>query len=152
VTVVDPDTAEVVATYERQWQKVPTSSSDPVPRPRLLCARPGGLGDSVVRQRLPEELAGFPGNQDAADLGRDLRMPGDESGEVGWQAAVEGMRRAPGPAGSLDEATVGVSAAVAASRDARVSYDEEVDLSVYDGAPGLAGGGGKDGPAGELQA
>lgn len=152
VTVVDPETAEVVATYERQWRKVPTSSSDPVLQLKLLCARPGGFRDSVVRQRLPEELVRFLDNQDAADLGRDLRMLRDESGEVGWQAAVEGMRRALELTGSLDEATVGVSAAVAASRDARVSYDEEVDLSVYDGALRLVEGGGKDGSADELQA
>lgn len=106
----------------------------------------------MVRQRLPEELVRFLDNQDAADLGRDLRMLRDESGEVGWQAAVEGMRRALELTGSLGEATVGVSAAVAASRDARVSYDEEVDLSVYDGALRLVEGGGKDGSADELQA
>lgn len=152
VRVVDPDTGEVIAVYERQWRDVPTSSSDPVLQLKLLCARPGGFKDSVVRKSLPEELVEFLDARDAKDLRRDLRMLRDESAEVGWQAAVEGMRRSLDLTGSLDEATVALSSAVAASKDARISYDEEVDLSVYDGALRLIRGGDTDGPADELQA
>ncbi len=53
VRVVDEGTGEVVAEYEREWGSVPTDSSDPVPRLRLLCMRPTGWRDSVVRQSLP---------------------------------------------------------------------------------------------------
>ena len=152
VTVVDPGTAGGVATYERQWQKVPTSSSDPVLQLKLLRARPGGFRDGVARQRPPEGLVSFLGKQGPADLGRGLRMLRGESGGVGWRAAAEGMGRALELTGPLDEAAVGASAAVAAPRGARVSCDEEAGLSVCDGALRLVEGGGEDGSAGELQA
>ena len=56
VTVCDRETGEVVATYEREWGKAPTGSSDPLPRPRLPCMRPNGWrihspsGSKAIRQ------------------------------------------------------------------------------------------------------
>ena len=63
------------------------------------------------------------------------------SAERGWDAAVEGMARALAATGGVDRVSVALSAARAAAGDARTEYDERVDLSVYDGALGLAGGG-----------
>lgn len=152
VTVYDRHTSEVIATYERQWQDVPTSSSDPVLQLRLLALRPGGFKDSVVRQRLPEELVSFLDRQGPSQLGEDLRMLRDETARVGWAVAVEGMARALELTGSLDEATVALSSAVASSKEKRVDYDERVDLSVYDGALRLVGEGDEDHGPDELQA
>lgn len=53
---------------------------------------------------------------------------------------MEGMARSLAATGGVDRATVALSAARAASGDARVEYDDEVDLSVYDGALRPAGG------------
>lgn len=54
------------------------------------------------------------------------------------------MSRALAATGGLDAATVALSAAVAASGDARTEYDEGVDLSAYDGALRLLEGGDAD--------
>ena len=142
VRVVDEGTGEVVAEYEREWGSVPTDSSDPVLQLRLLCMRPTGWRDSVVRQSLPRELVEFLDGEGGADLGRDLRVLRDASAQHGWEAAVRGMEAALRATGGVDGASVELSAAVAASGGTRVEYDEEPDLGEYDRAVGLAGGGG----------
>ena len=140
VRVVDEGTGEVVAEYEREWGSVPTDSSDPVLQLRLLCMRPTGWRDSVVRQSLPRELVEFLDGEGGADLGRDLRVLRDASAQHGWEAAVRGMEAALRATGGVDGASVELSAAVAASGGTRVEYDEEPDLGEYDRAVGLAGG------------
>ena len=65
---------------------------DPALQLRLLCARPGGWRDSVVRRSLPGELVGFLDSEEPADLGADLRALRDVSARRGWAAAVEGAR------------------------------------------------------------
>lgn len=142
VRVVDEGTGEVVAEYEREWGSVPTDSSDPVLQLRLLCMRPTGWRDSVVRQSLPGGLVEFLDGEGGADLGRDLRVLRDASAQHGWEAAVRGMEAALRATGGVDGASVELSAAVAASGGTRVEYDEEPDLGEYDRAVGLAGGGG----------
>lgn len=49
VTVVGPG-GGVVAEYPREWGDAPTDPADPALQLRLLCARPGGWRDSVVRR------------------------------------------------------------------------------------------------------
>lgn len=145
VTLVDASTGEVVATYEREWGDAPTSSSDPSLQLRLLCQRPGGWADSVVRQALPEGVVSYlDSEEDRADLAADLRALRDAAERSGFAAAAEGMSRALAATGGLDAATVALSAAVAASGDARTEYDEGVDLSAYDGALRLLEGGDAD--------
>jgi hypothetical protein len=68
----------------------------------------------------------------------------DESSERGWEAAVAGMVRSLGATGGIDRASVAVSAARAQSGDARVEYDEDVDLGVYDRALRALEGGGPE--------
>jgi transposase len=143
VTVCDISTGEAIATYERQWGGAPTDSSDPTLQLRLLCMRPAGWRDSSVRASLPEELVAFLDGEPADSLKADLRVLRDESAERGWEAAVEGMSRSLAATGSLDRATVALSAARAAAGDERVEYDEKVDLDVYDGALRLLEGGGR---------
>ncbi len=141
VTAVDASTGEVLASYERQWGAAPTDSSDPTLQLRLLCMRPAGWRDSVVRGSLPAELVAFLDSEDAPGLAADLRVLRDESAERGWAAAVEGMSRSLAATGGVDRASVALSAARAAAGDARTEYEDEVDLAVYDGAFGLAEGG-----------
>ena len=140
VTALDAVTGEVLAAYERQWGAAPTDSSDPTLQLRLLCMRPSGWRDSTVRAAPPRDLVEYLDSEPRADLAADLRVLRDESAERGWAAAVEGMARSLAATGGVDRATVALSAARAASGDARVEYDDEVDLSVYDGALRPAGG------------
>ena len=55
VEAFDPKTGDEIASYEREWGQAPTDSADPMLQLRLLCLRPGGWRDSVVRKSLPEE-------------------------------------------------------------------------------------------------
>ena len=93
---------EVVAEYPREWGDAPTDSADPALQLRLLCARPGGWRDSVVRRSLPGELVGFLDSEEPADLGADLRALRDVSARRGWAAAVEGAMRSLEATGGVD--------------------------------------------------
>ncbi len=140
VTAIDVSTGEVLASYEREWGAAPTDSSDPTLQLKLLCMRPTGWRDSVVRSSLPDQLVSFLDSETAPDLAADLRVLRDESAELGWAVAVEGMSRSLAATGNLDRATVALSAARAAAGDEHIEYDDEVDLDVYDGAFRLVGG------------
>ena len=137
----------VVAEYEREWGDAPTDSADPLPRPKLLCNRPGGRRDSVVRAALPAGLAAFLDGEAPADLRADLRALRDAAAGRGWAAAVEGAVRSLAATGSISAPSLELSAAVAASGDARVEYGEPVDLAGYDRAFELPGGGAADAEA-----
>lgn len=140
LTVVDPRTGEVAVSYERQWGDAPTDSSDPMLQLRLLCMRPGGWRDSVVRSSLPGELVAFLDSEEPPRLAADLRVLRDEGARRGWGPAVEGMSRSLAATGGLDAASVALCAARAASGDARVEYDDAVDLAAYDRALGAGAG------------
>ena len=128
VTVVGAG-GEVVAEYPREWGDAPTDSADPTLQLRLLCVRPGGWRDSVVRGSLPEQLVAFLDSESPADLGADLRALRDVSARRGWAATVEGALRSLGATGGVDAATLELAAARAAPHDASVEYDEPVDLA-----------------------
>lgn len=144
VTICDCGTGEAIAAYGREWCRAPTDSSDPVLQLKLLCMRPNGWRDSSVRLSLPDELVSFLDGEPRGRLQADLRVLRDESSERGWKAAVEGMLRSLRATGSIDRASVAVSAARAQSGDARTEYDEEVDLGVYDRALRILEGGAGD--------
>ena len=95
----------------------------------------------MIRASLPAELVAFLDSEGAPDLARDLRVLRDESAERGWAAAVEGMSRSLAATGGVDRASVALSAARAAAGDVRTEYEDDVDLTVYDGAFGLVEGG-----------
>jgi hypothetical protein len=144
VAFVDAMTGEALAAYERGWGPVPTSSADPTLQLKLLCMRPGGWRDSVVRDPLPGELVAFLDAEDAAGLSADLGTLRDAAEGSGFRAAVEGMVRSLSATGSPGAANVELSAAVAASGDEAIAYDKPVGLSVYDEAWRVLGGGGHD--------
>lgn len=140
VTVVGAG-GEVVAGYPREWGDAPTDSADPAPRPGLLCARPGGWRDSVVRGSPPEELVSFPGPGAPADLGADPGALRDAGSRRGWAATAGGALRSLGATGGVDAATLELAAARAAAGDASVEYDEPAGLAGYDRAFELLEGG-----------
>lgn len=73
---------------------------------------------------------------DRADLRAELRVMRDQAAASGWEATLQAVRLAYAVTGRVDEASVAVSAARAAS--GAVAYDEPVDLGVYDGFMGVA--------------
>ena len=144
VTLVDPLTGEVAASYEREWGSEPTDSADPALQLKLLCQRPGGWKDSRVRAMLPSELVSHLDACGRSDLSAGLRALRDVSAEVGWSAAVAGMCQALEATGTTDAASVALAAAVEASGRAHVAYDEAVDLASYDQVFTLVEGGGSN--------
>ncbi|MCH3955786.1 MAG: IS21 family transposase [Olsenella sp.] len=144
VAFVDAMTGEALAAYEREWGPVPTSSADPTPQLKLLCMRPGGWRDSVVRDSLPGEPVAFLDAEDAAGLSADLGTLRDAAERSGFRAAAEGMARPLSATGSPGAANVGLPAAAAASGDEAIVCDRPVDPSVYDEARRVLGGGGHD--------
>ena len=146
VTVVGPD-GEVVVAYERAWGDAPTDSADPLLQLKLLCNRPGGWRDSVVRESLPDELVAFLDAEPRAGLSADLRAIRDSASRLGWTATVEGALASLEATGGIDAATLELSAAVSASGGRRVEYDEPVDLAGYDRAFELLEGGAHDAEA-----
>lgn len=132
---------EVVAEYIREWGDAPTDPADPTLQPGLLCVRPGGWRDSVVRRSLPGDLVAFLDSEAPADLGADLRALRDAGARRGWAATVEGALRSLGATGGVDAATLELAAARAAAGDALVEYDGPAGLAGYDRAFELLEGG-----------
>ena len=71
--VFDPKMGYKIASYEREWGQVPTDSADPVAQLRLLCIRPAGWRECVVRKSLPEELVSFLNAKPKESLFESLR-------------------------------------------------------------------------------
>jgi hypothetical protein len=94
-----------------------------------------------VRGSLPDELTAYLDGEGRADLGRDLRVLRDGAATYGFACAVRAMRECLGATGGIDRPTVDLAAARISSGDARVDYDEDVDLGVYDRALRLVEGG-----------
>lgn len=132
---------EVVAEYIREWGDAPTDSADPTLQLRLLCVRPGGWRDSVVRRSLPGDLVAFLDSEAPADLGADPGALRDAGARRGWAAAVEGAMRSLEATGGVDAATLELSAARAAAGDALVEYDGPAGLAGYGRAFELLEGG-----------
>ena len=70
------------------------------------------------------------------DLKAELRIMRNQAAQSGYSVAVGAMSDALASTGRVDEASVAVAAARAASGS--ITYDEPVDLGVYDRALSLA--------------
>ena len=131
----------LIATHERAYGQAPTDSEDPLSQLGLLCVKPGGWQNSVVRRSLPEELVYAIDGMDRQERVSVLRTLRDIAGESGFKHAVEGMRASLDSLGQIDAAASEIVArSLADGRDAIV-YDEEVGLDDYDIAFAAAGGG-----------
>ena len=75
-----------------------------------------------MRSSLPGELVAFLDSAGGDGLAAGLRVLRDQSAELGWAAAVEGMPGSIDATGGLDEASVALSAARAAAGDEAVTY------------------------------
>ena len=139
VRIYTPE-GELVSVHERAYGTAPTDSEDPLAQLGLLCVKPGGWQNSVVRHSLPEELRGAidgMDKQERASALRTLRAIADESG---YRHAIEGMCASLKSLGQLDAAASEIMARSLADGREAIVYDEEVGLGDYDVAFASAGG------------
>ena len=131
----------LVATHRRAYGAVPTDSEDPLSQLGLLCLKPGGWQNSVVRHSLPDALREALDGLDGQDRTSALRALRDISAELGYEHAVAGMLASTESLGQVDAASSEIMARALADRRERIVYDEEVGLGDYDVAFSAKGGG-----------
>lgn len=134
VTVYDEDGA-LVCEHARAYGSGPTDSTDPASQLGLLAVRIGAWENSRVRVALPDELREHMDALGEDELRREVRLMRDQAATSGWETCVQAMGLAYAATGRVDAASVAVSAA--RLETGGVSYDEPVDLSVYDAAMGM---------------
>ena len=124
------ESGELVCEHERQYGSAPTDAANPASQLPLLTMKLGAWRNSGVREAIPDDLRDYMDGLGKKDLGGSLRIMRDQVDQRGWDAAVSAMGAALRLTGRLDEASVDIAAARA--EGGRISYDEPVDLGVYD--------------------
>ena len=124
------ESGELVCEHERRYGPVPTDAANPASQLPLLTMKLGAWRNSGVREAVPDDLLDYMDGLARKDLGGSLRIMRDQVGRRGWDAAVGAMEAALQLTGRLDEASVAIAAARA--EGGSISYDEPVDLGVYD--------------------
>ena len=130
-----PD-GRLVCEHRRAYGSAPTDSEEPASQLALLCVKAGAWPNSQVRASLPEQLRAHMDGLGRQDLKAELRIMRNQAAQSGYSATVGAMQTALANTGRIDEASVAVAAARAASGS--VVYDEPVDLGAYDAALSLA--------------
>lgn len=125
----------LVCTHQRAYGDAPTDSSDPAGQLGLLAWNIGAWENSKVRAALPDDLRLHMDSLGKDDLKAEARVMRDQAKTSGWAATVQAVQLAYASTGRVDEASVAVSAARMASGS--VTYDEPVDLGVYDAFMGV---------------
>ena len=126
------ESGELVCEHERQYGSAPTDTANPASQLPLLTMKLGAWRNSGVREAIPDDLRDYMDGLGKKDLGGSLRIMRDQVDRRGWDAAVGAMEAALRLTGRLDEASVAIAAARA--EGGSISYDEPVDLGVYDAA------------------
>lgn len=115
--------------HVRAYGDVATDTSDPSSQLPLLAYKLGAWKESKVRAALPDELREHIDSLDRHDLGSAVRVLRNQCAVSGWEKTISAAEIALRATGRVDEASVAMAAARAAS--GRVVYEEEVDLSEY---------------------
>jgi len=131
IAIYDED-GTLIAKHERVYGNAPSDSAEPARQLSLLCLKPGGWGNSLVRADLSEDLRGYMDGLDRQSLKPLLRLMRDEQAISGYATTIQSMESVFAATGSLDPASVTVNAARISSGDETIHYDDPVDLSVYD--------------------
>ena len=126
---------EFVCGHARAYGKAPTDTEDPASQLALLAVKAGGWRNSQVRFCMPDRLREHMDSLSKPDLRAELRVMRDQNAISGWDATVCAMDACFAATGRIDAAGVSLAAARALTGD--VSYDEKVDLDVYDRALGI---------------
>lgn len=121
-----------VCAHERRYGAAPTDSSNPASQLPLLSMKLGAWRNSQVRASIPDNLREYMDGQGKHDLASSLRIMRDQVEASGWDAAIGAMTVALESTGRVDAASVAVAAARSAG--GAITYDEPVDLAVYDEA------------------
>lgn len=124
------ESGEFVCEHERRYGSAPTDTTNPASQLPLLTMKLGAWRNSGVRDAIPDDLRDYMDGLGRSDLGGSLKVMRDQVDQHGWDAAVGAMETALRLTGRLDEASVAMAAARA--EGGSISYDEPVDLSVYD--------------------
>ena len=128
----------LVCEHERAYGSAPTDSEEPASQLALLCVKVNAWPNSQVRASIPEQLRDHMDGLGKQDLKAELRIMRNQAAQSGYSVAVGAMSDALASTGRVDEASVAVAAARAASGP--IVYDEPVDLGAYDRALSLAKG------------
>lgn len=123
---------EHVCDHERAYGKGPTDTTSPASQLPLLAMKAGAWRNSEVRSAVPDDLRDYMDSLGKKELGEDLRLMRSQVDEHGWDATLDAMGCALASTGRIDAASVAVAAARVAGGS--ISYDEDVDLGVYDAA------------------
>ena len=134
IDIFDAD-GTFVCTHPRAYGNAPTDSTDPASQLGLLAWNIGAWENSKVRASLPAQLRDHMDSLGKDALRAEVKVMRDQSVTSGWSATVQAMEAAYAATGRIDEASVSVVAARLES--GVVTYDEPVDLSVYDGFMGV---------------
>lgn len=132
-----PD-GEFVCEHERAYGSAPTDSEEPASQLALLCVKANAWPNSQVRASLPEQLRAHMDGLAKQDLRAELRIMRNQAAQSGYAAAVGAMSDALANIGRIDEASVAVAAARAASE--AIVYDDPPDLGAYDRALSMSKG------------
>ena len=124
------ESGELVCEHERQYGSAPTDTANPASQLPLLTMKLGAWRNSGVREAIPDDLRDYMDGLGKKDLGGGRRIMREQVGRRGWDAAGGAMEAALQLTGRLDEASVAIAAARA--EGGSISYDEPVDLGVYD--------------------
>lgn len=131
VSIYDAD-GTFICRHPRAYGSAPTDTSDPGSQLHLLCIKPGGWRNSMVRASLSDDLRAHMDSLGREDLKDELRLMRDEAARSGWQATLQAVELAHAATNRIDRASVAVSAARIASGEGVISYDQPVDLAEYD--------------------
>lgn len=130
---------EMVATHSRAYGAAPSSSDDPLSQLNVLCMKPAGWQNSLVRYSLPDDLRRTMDAMDRSTRSDALRCLRDTAKASGYANAVKAMGSCMDLLGEIDRSSVEIMAASAASDTRAIIYDDPVDLSVYDAVYRKAG-------------
>jgi transposase len=123
-----------ICTHRRAYGKAPTDTTDPASQLGLLSVNIRGWENSKVRCALPDDLRKHMDSLEKEELRREVRLMRDQASMSGWDATIQAMQAAYLATGRVDCASVSVSAARIQS--GTITYEEPIDLSVYDQAMG----------------
>lgn len=129
----------LVCEHARAYGDAPTDSEEPASQLALLCTRPNAWTNSQVRASLPEALRAHMDSLSKSELRAELRVMRNQAASSGYGATVDAMSASLAGTGRVDEASVALAAARAAS--GTVTYEDRVDLGAYDAAFASIGGG-----------
>lgn len=126
------DDAVYLCEHPRSYSSAPSYSEEPSSTLGLLCEKPGGWQNSSVRETFQDDLRAYIDEQSRQDKRETLKCLRDVSSQFGYEIALSALHIAYEEQGEINRSCVEVCAARAASGFASVTYDEQVDLGIYD--------------------